>query len=124
MHVVTRLTASETGDMDSASLSDHVWLRLMETIGDGDASLGGVARGLRMSVAALQRGLREDGTSFTRLLGDVRRRLTIPGAHAGAPPLDEIALAFGFPDPRGTYWILHRPGGDHVPVAPRSTPRR
>lgn len=124
MHVTTRLTASETGDVESASLSDRVRVRLMETIGDGDASLGGVAQGLRMSVAALQQGLREDGTSFTRLFGDVRRRLAIPGVHAGARPLDDIALVFGFPDPRGAYWIFHRPGGDHVPVAPLSTARR
>jgi AraC-like DNA-binding protein len=124
MHVATRLSASGTGDGDSASLSDRVRLRLIETIGDGDASVGGVAHSLRMSVAALQRGLRDAGTSFGGLLGDVRSRLTIPGVLGGARSLDEIALVFGFPDPHGAYWIFHRPGGDHVPVAPLSTARR
>lgn len=109
MRVVAGQFAGGNPDRPSPSLSDHVHRRLMETLGDGDATVGGVARSLGMGVPALQRGLREAGTSFGRLIGDVRRQLAVPCGATGARSVDEIAVLFGFTDPGGAYWVFHRP---------------
>jgi AraC-like DNA-binding protein len=108
MHVIEGPSAGTTGDPGSPSLSDRVRHRLVETLGDGDASVGGVARAIGMGVPALQRGLREGGTSFGWLIADVRRQLSVPCVHAGARSVDEIAVFFGFPDANGFYWVLRR----------------
>lgn len=96
-------------DPTSPSLCDHVRRRLVETLGDGDASLDGVARSLGISIHALHRGLREAGTSFEGLIGATRRQLSVPCVDLGGRSVDEIAFLFGFPDSSGAYWLFHRP---------------
>lgn len=83
----------------SHSLAGRVEAALMPVLHKGAPGIAAVARQLGMSRATLYRRLRAEGTSFERLLDDLRRRLALDYLSAGKVSVSEAAYLSGFSDP-------------------------
>lgn len=69
---------------------------LLSTLKDGPLSAEAVAGKLGVTRRTLTRRLREEGTSFTELLEDVRRQAAIHYLTASDHGADDIAFLLGF----------------------------
>lgn len=85
-----KLTAEE-------STTARVQRALLERQG-GFPSLTLVARTLHVTPRTLHRRLAEEGTSFKRLLDDVRRALAVEQLRAGRVGVEELAYSLGYSD--------------------------
>lgn len=85
-------------------------------LSSGQLNIGAVARELHMSARTLGRRLEGEGTTFTDLVDDVRKRLAL--RYVGKPdlPLTEIAFMLGFAHPAAFHRAFKRWTGQ--------TPRR
>jgi AraC-like DNA-binding protein len=70
--------------------------RIRATLGEAPPTLGGVARGLRMSSRTLQRRLADEGVAFAALVDEVRRELALELVRDRARPLGEVAFLLGY----------------------------
>ena len=83
---------------DQVRLRDRVRRSLFQLIQRDQMSLERVARSVGMSGRTLQRGLRDDGTSFRDLVDEVRRELAISHMSQSTLPITAIALLLDFSD--------------------------
>lgn len=63
---------------------------------DGDPSIANTAMALDLSVRTIQRRLASEGTSFSELLDDVRRRLALFKLNSTRVSLGEISATLGY----------------------------
>ncbi len=90
------------------SLEDRVRALVDDHLMAGTSDQASIARSLGMSPRTLQRRLEQEGTSFGRLLEDVRRQralqlLALPGLSVG-----EVAFCLGYANPRAFYRSFRR----------------
>ena len=85
--------------------------------------LGEVARALAMSDRNLQRALRNDGTSFQKLLDQVRRDLAISHLANPATSAGQVGFLLGFSEPSAFHRAFRRWTGK-APSAYRATTSR
>lgn len=91
---------------EEAPVSDRVRRAIALLLPSGQARLEAVAAQLGMNGRALQRGLENDGTTFARLLKDVRRELAQVYL-AGAQSVTTIAAQLGYASPSAfTRWFV------------------
>lgn len=64
-----------------------------------DIKIDRIARSTGIHPRKLQRALREDGTSFSRLLDDEKRLRAVQAIQAGEQPIASVAASVGFSDP-------------------------
>jgi len=88
----------------------------------GDASLERVARSLRVGARTLQRRLGERGTSFARVLDEVRRETAQRWLAQGSMSFGEIAFGLGFSEPSAFHRAFKRWTGS-TPRAYRASSR-
>lgn len=81
-----------------ASLSHRVHGVLAELLTQGEPGQQRVAEALHISVRTLQRGLREEGTTYTRILDSTRKDLALAYVRDPAYTLAEITYLLGFSD--------------------------
>ncbi len=67
-------------------------------LGMGEVTMRGTARRLAMSVATLRRRLEDEGTTFSDIVEDMRRRLAEQYLSKPRPAVSEIAFLLGFSD--------------------------
>lgn len=83
----------------SKSMRGRLEAALMPGLHRGAVSIEAAARLLGLSRATLYRRLRGEGTTFERLLDDLRRRLALSYLEAGKVSIGEAAYLSGFSDP-------------------------
>jgi len=89
----------------------------------GKASMASVARALAISEATLRRRLGQEGTSFSRVVEEVR--FALARRYLGDPTLEvgEVAQLLGFREPAGFVQVFERWSGGVSPAAYRAAPR-
>jgi len=76
--------------------SNKVTDMLVKHLNKGEFSQHNIARSLAMSTRKLQRKLNEEGTNYTELLNDYRKKLAIELIIKDALPLSEVSCLLGF----------------------------
>ena len=89
----------------------------------GDCNVESVARTLGLSRRTLQRRLATEGTTFSRLVDDMRCRLTLEWLQCSQWSISEIARAIGFSENGAFYRAFRRWTGGDVPQAYRHLAR-
>ncbi len=82
------------------TFSQRVRALLAAELRGGNAALEPVAARLRVSTRTLRRRLKDEGTSLTELLDELRRELALGYVDERAMTLDAIAFELGFADAR------------------------
>lgn len=80
------------------SVAARVRALLLKAMPSGELDQDGVARALHQSASTLQRRLREEGTSFQRLLDATRREQALAYLKEGRHSLADITFLLGFAD--------------------------
>jgi AraC-like DNA-binding protein len=99
---------------------DRVRRVLWTDLSAGDAHLDRVARQLGLSARALQRRLREEGTTFAAVLTHLRQDMAQPLLRDGRLAVSEVAFLLGYEDPSSFQRAFRRWAG----VSPRTFRRR
>jgi AraC-like DNA-binding protein len=84
------------GMSSSRTFASRVREHVVAALQTAEPTAEDVARGLKMSERTLRRRLQEDGTSFTDLVSDVRRELSLSYLNDQRLSLTEIAFLLGF----------------------------
>ena len=84
---------------EDASLVQRIRQQLWTALPSGRADLWRVASDLGMSARSLQRRLGEDGTSFSRVLDDLRRELSNELLEDRKLAVAEVAFLLGYSEP-------------------------
>lgn len=92
--------------LDSTAV--RVRRRLIETLARGEATAKGVGRALGMSERTLHRRLRDEGSSFRRILDQVRRDVATALLHDKAIAIAEIAFILGYSEPAAFHRSFRR----------------
>ncbi|MEL6211614.1 MAG: helix-turn-helix domain-containing protein, partial [Pseudomonadota bacterium] len=87
----------------AASWADRTRAALAQMLPSGRASVADAAEALRLSGRSLQRHLRSEGTSFQRVLDDVRHELALGYLQTTQLSLDEISYLLGYRDPNSFF---------------------
>jgi AraC-like DNA-binding protein len=105
------------------SFTENVRVLLSRELAGGDPGVAHVATLLHMSTRTLGRRLADEGTTFTELVEDLRRRLALQ--YVGGRDLDisEVAFLLGFADSSSFYRAFKRWTGQ-TPLAYRRSRRR
>ena len=82
--------------LDQSRVASQVREKLIDQLSSGHATQESVARSLNISTRALQRRLREEDTSYKRLLDEVRRDLAAEYLSQPDMPIKEVAFMLGF----------------------------
>lgn len=80
------------------SVAARVRVLLLKAMSSGDLDQDGVARALHQSASTLHRRLREEGTSYQRLLDATRREQALEYLKEGRHSLADITFLLGFAD--------------------------
>ena len=99
---------------------DRVRRVLWTDLSAGDAHLDRTALLLGMSARALQRRLREEGTTFAEVLTKLRKDMAQPLLRDGRLAVSEVAFLLGYEDPSSFQRAFRRWSG----VSPRAFRRR
>jgi AraC-like DNA-binding protein len=99
---------------------DRVRRVLWTDLSAGDAHLDRTARLLGMSARALQRRLREEGTTFAAVLTKLRQDMAQPLLRDGRLAVSEVAFLLGYEDPSSFQRAFRRWSG----ISPRAFRRR
>lgn len=102
------------------TVKDRVVRTLWTDLSAGDAHLDRTARLLGMSARALQRRLREEGTTFAEVLTKLRQDMAQPLLRDGRLAVSEVAFLLGYEDPSSFQRAFRRWSG----VSPRAFRRR
>ena len=99
----------------SKSLRGRVEHVLMPMLHTGDAGMSVVAGKIGLSRQTLFRKLKAEGTTFGKVLDELRRRLALDYLHANKVSVKEVAYLTGFSDPAAfsrafKRWTGDRPG--------------
>lgn len=95
-------------DEPGAGVADRVRQLLAGALPDGDASLGAVAAGLRLSERSLQRRLAEEGLTFDAVFDDLRRRLALRYLTDRKIAICEVAYLLGYSEPSAFHRAFKR----------------
>jgi AraC-like DNA-binding protein len=93
-----RISARYVEGLAPDSAAARVRALLLKAMPSGELDQDGIARALNQSTSTLQRRLREEGTSYQRLLDGTRRDLAVEYLKAGRHSLADIAFLLGFAD--------------------------
>ena len=97
VQVFERQAARLLQQLDSAgSTSARARHLLVKRLAEGDVGIAETARQLHMSVATLRRRLAEEGTTYTALLEESRRKLALHLIEHRHVAIGEIAFLLGF----------------------------
>jgi AraC-like DNA-binding protein len=94
--------------------TDAVRRFLTQELSDGQPQLAQIAPRLRMSARTLHRRLEQEGTTFRRILTEVRRELAVRHLTEGRLAVGEIAFLLGFSEVSAfhrafKHWTGHAP---------------
>ena len=89
------------------SVAERVRAALLELLPAGDGSMEAAAWELAVSTRTLQRRLKEEGTSFQKVLGDTRESLAKHYLANSEMSAGEISFLLGYEDPRSFYRAFH-----------------
>jgi AraC-like DNA-binding protein len=106
--LITQLDAALCGLPRTSPYSDRVRDVVVRHLPTGQLSIVLAARELRISRRTLTRRLLEEGTSFTELLEDTRRRLALHYLKATDHKMSSIAFLLGFSDVATFYRAFKR----------------
>lgn len=81
---------------ETRSLPGRVTRYMADQLPDGEPTLSSVAAKLKMSSRSLQRRLQDEGTTFARLLADLRRDLASRYLSNAGTTIAEVAFLLGF----------------------------
>jgi len=107
-HADAVLSEMETHTNGGGSKSHQVARVLAERLKGAVPPLSEIARELAMSDRNLQRALRNDGTSFQRLLDDVRRDLAIRHLANPSTSAGQVGFLLGFSEPSAFHRAFRR----------------
>ena len=93
--------------------------RLIQRLPAGELDQNAVARSLNISLRSMQRKLKEEGTSFRRLVDETRRQLAEQYLKDSTLVVSEIAYLLGFAEVSSFSRAFRRWTG-HAPRAARS----
>lgn len=82
----------------TTSVTQHVQQFLLDNVLLGETSAESAAAKLNMSVRSMQRKLREEGSTFNKLLSSTRHHIAMKLVADNKLPLSDIALTLGFAD--------------------------
>jgi AraC-like DNA-binding protein len=85
---------------DREGVAGRVREGLVDDLRSGPANMRATARRLGMGVATLRRRLEEEGTTFSDIVDDVRRKLAERHLSVSSPTVSEVAFLLGFSDVR------------------------
>jgi AraC-like DNA-binding protein len=88
--------------------ADRVRRLLVATLGEGAASLGAIAKRLRMSERTLQRRLGDEGVTFDGPVDDLRKQLAIRYLADRSLAIGEVAYLLGYSEPSAFYRAFRR----------------
>jgi len=93
-----KLAARYMEGVEPDTAAARVRALLLKAMSSGDVDQDGIARALNQSPSTLQRRLREEGTSYQRLLDATRRDLALDYLREGRHSLADITFLLGFTD--------------------------
>jgi len=105
--------------LESSELAVRVQSRLIQRLPAGEVDQNAVARSLNISLRTMQRKLKEEGTSFRRLVDETRRQLAEQYLKDSTLVVSEIAYLLGFAEVSSFSRAFRRWTG-HAPRAARS----
>ena len=88
--------------------ADRVRRHFMSGLRTGEPTIDTVARQLRTAPRTLQRRLRQEGTSFTEVLDEVRREMALSHMRGRRATIDEVAFLLGFEKPTSFHRAFKR----------------
>jgi AraC-like DNA-binding protein len=100
--------AAVDGAATGATMRDSVRRAQARGLAAGDATIEAVARTLAVSPRTLQRRLADEGTTFHRLLDDVRREAAERHLSDSALAIGEIAFVLGYSEPAAFHRAFRR----------------
>jgi len=92
LHAQTLLERLQRSDGTAGRVREAV----LKELGSGEVSMSRVAQTLAMSVATLRRRLEAEGTTFSDLVDDVRKKLAHQYLSESSPSVSEVAFLLGF----------------------------
>jgi AraC-like DNA-binding protein len=93
-----RIAARCIEQLAPESAAARVRALILKAMPSGEVDQDGIARSLNQSASTLQRRLREEGTSYQRLLDATRRELAVDYLKDGRHSLADITFLLGFAD--------------------------
>ena len=94
-----RVVTDYLAKLDRNDVTMRVKSKLIERLPSGQVSEEGIASSINVSQRSLQRRLREQGMSFTQLLENTRRELSMQYVRNPQHSLNEVAFLLGFAEP-------------------------
>ena len=85
--------------LDHTHIVNRVRTHLVESMPSGRVHEEATAKALHMSVRSLQRKLKQEGTTFKKVLDDTRRELSISYIKDKHTSINEITYLLGYSDP-------------------------
>jgi AraC-like DNA-binding protein len=97
--VSDRIVTDYLAQLDRKDVTMRVKSKLIERLPGGKVSEEGIASSINVSQRSLQRKLRQQGMSFTQLLENTRRELSLQYVRDPQHSFNEIAFLLGFSEP-------------------------
>jgi len=94
-----RIATDYLAQLDRNDLGMRVRSKLIEQLPAGRISEGEIAAAINLSQRSLQRKLREQGMTFTRLVDSTRRELSLQYVRDPNYSFNEVAFLLGFTEP-------------------------
>lgn len=107
---------------DGTAWADRTRAVLIQSLPAGRAAVAHAASALRVSTRSLQRHLRAEGTSFQRVLDDVRQDLALGYLQSSTLSIDEVSYLLGYRDPASFHRAFQGWTG-MTPTAARRAPK-
>jgi len=98
-HANEKVLIDYLAHLERNAVSARVKARLVDTLPSGDVNEAMMADSLNMSTRSLQRRLRDEDTSYKRLLDDTRRELALQYLGNSRLSVNEVTYLLGFSDP-------------------------
>ena len=95
-------------DASRETISDRVRSLLVASLRDGEPSASAVAARMKMSVRTLNRSLAADGTTYRRLLDQLRRDIASRSLADPHSSIAEVAFLLGFAESSAFYRAFRR----------------
>ena len=97
--VSDRVVTDYLAQLDRKDVTMRVKSKLIERLPGGKVSEEGIASSINVSQRSLQRKLKQQGMSFTQLLENTRRELSLQYVRDPQYSLHEVAFLLGFAEP-------------------------
>jgi AraC-like DNA-binding protein len=109
-----RIATDYLAQLDRSDLGMRVRSKLIEQLPAGHFSEGEIASAINVSQRSLQRKLREQGMTFTQLVENTRRELSLQYVRDSNYSFNEVAFLLGFTEPANfsrafKRWYGHSP---------------